>query len=54
LARALNRTLDEEALAKLIAEFQSNPFTPDEHRRAAVWVIDDGGQTSEAVLSVDV
>jgi adenine-specific DNA-methyltransferase len=53
LARALKGTLDEEALAKL-AEFQSNPFTPGEHRRAAVRVIDDSGQTSEAVISLDV
>jgi adenine-specific DNA-methyltransferase len=53
LARALKGTLDEEALAKL-AEFQSNPFTPGEHHRAAVRVIDDSGQTSEAVVSLDV
>jgi adenine-specific DNA-methyltransferase len=53
LARALKGTLDEEALARL-AEFQSNPFTPGEHRRAAVRVIDDSGQTSEAVVSLDV
>jgi adenine-specific DNA-methyltransferase len=52
LARALKGTLDEEALAKLAA-FQSNPFTPGEHRRAAVRVIDDSGQTSEAVISLD-
>jgi hypothetical protein len=37
-----------------LAEFQSNPFTPGEHRRAAVRVIDDSGQTSEAVVSLDV
>ena len=49
----LKGTLDEEALARL-AEFQSNPFTPGEHRRAAVRVIDDSGQTSEAVISLDV
>jgi adenine-specific DNA-methyltransferase len=53
LARALKGTLDEEALAKL-AEFQSNPFTPGEHRRAAVRVIDDSGQTSEAVVGLDL
>jgi hypothetical protein len=53
LARALKGTLDEEALARL-AEFQSNPFTPGEHRRSAVRVIDDSGQTSEAVVSLDV
>jgi adenine-specific DNA-methyltransferase len=53
LARALKGTLDEEALARL-AEFQSNPFTPGEHRRSAVRVIDDSGQTSEAVVSLVV
>ena len=47
------QALDEEALARL-AEFQSNPFMPGEHRRAAVRVIDDSGQTSEAVVSLDV
>jgi adenine-specific DNA-methyltransferase len=52
LARALKGTLDEEALAKL-AEFQSSPFEPGEHGRAAVRVIDDSGQTSEAVVSLD-
>lgn len=51
LARALKGTLDEEALARL-AEFQSNPFTPGEHKKAAVRVIDDSGQTSEAVLDL--
>jgi adenine-specific DNA-methyltransferase len=49
LAKALKGALDEGALASL-AEFQSNPFTPGEHRKAAVRVIDDSGQTSEAVI----
>lgn len=49
LARALKGTLDEEALAQL-ATFQSNPFTPGEHKRAVVRVVDFAGQTSEAVI----
>ena len=52
LARVLKGTLDEEALAR-VASFESNPFDPGEHRRAAVRVIDDNGQTSEAVVSLD-
>lgn len=43
LARALKGTLDEEELGKL-AEFHSNPFTPGEHRRAAIRVIDDSAR----------
>jgi adenine-specific DNA-methyltransferase len=35
LARVLKGTLDEEALAR-VASFESNPFDPGEHRRAAV------------------
>jgi adenine-specific DNA-methyltransferase len=49
LARALKGTLDEDALAQL-ATFQSNPFTPGEHERAAVRVVDFAGQTSETVV----
>ncbi len=49
LEKALKGTLDEEALAQL-ATFQSNPFTPGEHARAAVRVVDDSGQTSETVI----
>lgn len=49
LARALKGTLDEDALNRL-AEFVSNPFELGEHGRAAVRVIDDSGQTSEAVV----
>jgi adenine-specific DNA-methyltransferase len=53
LARTLKGTLEEEALGKL-AEFQSNPFPAGEHARAAVRVIDDSGQTSEAVLTLEL
>jgi len=49
LARSLRGTLDEEAMAKL-ASFQSNPFKPGKHDRAAVRVVDFAGQTSEAVV----
>ncbi|MEX1006447.1 MAG: site-specific DNA-methyltransferase [Acidimicrobiia bacterium] len=49
LARTLKGTLDEDALAQL-ATFQSNPFTPGEHQRAAVRVVDFAGQTSETVI----
>jgi len=49
LARALKGAIDEDALAQL-ATFESNPFKPGEHKRAAVRVIDDSGQTSEAVI----
>lgn len=52
LARALKGTLDEEALARL-SELVSNPFEPGDHGRVAVRVIDDSGQTSEAVVPVD-
>jgi adenine-specific DNA-methyltransferase len=49
LARSLRGSLDEEAMARL-ASFQSNPFTPGTHDRAAVRVVDFAGQTSEAVI----
>lgn len=51
IAGSLKGTLDEAALANL-AEFQSNPFQVGEHRKAAVRVIDDSGQTSEAVIAL--
>jgi adenine-specific DNA-methyltransferase len=52
LAKALKGTLDEDALAKL-ATFESNPFDAGTYRRIAVRVIDDNGQTSEAVMPLD-
>jgi adenine-specific DNA-methyltransferase len=51
LAAALRGTLDEDLLRGL-AEFQSAVFIPGEHRRAAVRVVDDTGQTSEAILDL--
>ncbi len=52
LARALRGSLDEDALARL-ATFQSNPFAPGKHSRAAVRVVDFAGQTSETVVPLD-
>jgi adenine-specific DNA-methyltransferase len=51
LARALKGTVDEDALEQL-STYQSNPFTPGEHRRAAVRVVDFAGQTSETVVAL--
>jgi adenine-specific DNA-methyltransferase len=51
LAKSLKGTLDEEALESL-ASFISNPFKPGEHKKAAVRVVDDSGQTSEAVVDL--
>lgn len=52
LARALRGELDEQALGRL-SGFVSNSFVPGEHKKAAIRVITDDGQTSEAVLSLD-
>jgi adenine-specific DNA-methyltransferase len=52
LARELRAEVDEQALARL-SGFQSNPFRAGEQKRAAVRVVTDDGQTSEAVLSLD-
>ena len=51
LARALRGELDEQALARL-SGFRSNAFPPGQHKRAAVRVVTDDGQTSEAVLEL--
>jgi adenine-specific DNA-methyltransferase len=51
LARALRGELDEQALARL-SGFRSNGFPPGQHKRAAVRVVTDDGQTSEAVLDL--
>lgn len=52
LARALRGELDEQALGRL-SGFVSNSFAPGEHKKAAIRVITDDGQTSEAVLALD-
>jgi adenine-specific DNA-methyltransferase len=49
LVRALRAEVDAHALDGLTG-FVSNPFELGKHNRVAVRVIDDGGQTSEAVL----
>lgn len=49
LTRALRSDVDPHALASLTG-FESQPFDLGENRRVAVRVIDDSGQTSEAVL----
>ena len=51
LARALRSELDREALARL-SGFRSNTFPPGQHKRAAVRVVTDDGQMSEAVLDL--
>lgn len=51
LKRALKGTIDKDLMEQL-ASFQSLPFTPGEHRKAAVRVIDDSGSTSEVVLDL--
>jgi adenine-specific DNA-methyltransferase len=51
LAKALKGAINEEILARLRG-FESSPFQPGEHGRAAVRVIDDNGQTSEAVIDL--
>jgi len=51
LARALRGELDEQALARL-SGFRSNAFPPGQYKRAAVRVVTDDGQTSEAVLDL--
>ena len=52
LARELRAEVDEQALERL-SGFQSNPFKAGKERRAAVRVVTDDGQTSEAVLNLD-
>lgn len=52
LARALRGELDDQALASL-SGFVSNAFSCGSHKRAAIRVVTDDGQTSEAVLALD-
>lgn len=51
LAKALNGTVDEEAIAKLHS-FESLPFKRPESGKVAIRVIDDAGSTSERILEV--
>jgi adenine-specific DNA-methyltransferase len=52
LAKTLKGTVDEELMEQL-QSFQSLPFKPGEHKKAAVRVIDDAGTTSEVVLELE-
>ena len=36
-----------------LQRFESLPFKPGEHRKAAIRVIDDAGTTSEVVLDLE-
>lgn len=51
LQRALKGTIDPELMEQL-ESFESLPFKPGEHKKAAVRVVDDSGTTSEAVLDL--
>lgn len=51
LQKALKGTLDS-ALMEQLNSFESLPFKPGEHRRAAIRIVDDSGTTSEAVLAL--
>ena len=51
LQRALKGTIDPE-LWEQLQSFQSLPFKPGDHRKAAVRVVDDSGTISEAVLDI--
>jgi adenine-specific DNA-methyltransferase len=52
LGKALKDTIDEETV-ETMHSFTSLPFRPGPSRKAAVRVIDDAGQTSEAILDLE-
>jgi adenine-specific DNA-methyltransferase len=52
LQRTLKGTVDPD-LMEALESFESLPFKPGEHRRAAIRVVDDFGTTSEAILALD-
>jgi adenine-specific DNA-methyltransferase len=52
LQRALKGVVDVDLMEKLNS-FESLPFKPGEHRRAAVRVITDDGNASESILTLD-
>lgn len=52
LQRTLKGTIEPELMEQL-ESFESLPFRPGEHKRAAVRVVDDFGTTSEAVIPLD-
>jgi adenine-specific DNA-methyltransferase len=51
LQKALKGTINEELMEQL-ESFESLPFKPGEHKRAAIRVVDDFGTTSEVVLDL--
>jgi adenine-specific DNA-methyltransferase len=51
LQRALKGTIDPE-LWEQLESFESLPFEPGEHKKAAVRVVDDSGTTSEAEIDL--
>jgi adenine-specific DNA-methyltransferase len=52
LGKALKGTIDEELIQAMHA-FQSLPFQPGVSKKAAIRVVDDAGQTSEAILDLE-
>jgi adenine-specific DNA-methyltransferase len=53
LGRALKGTIDEDVVASMHS-FMSLPFQPGSSKKAAIRVVDDAGQTSEAILDLEV
>jgi adenine-specific DNA-methyltransferase len=51
LGKALRGTIDEEVVGSMHS-FTSLPFEPGPSRKAAIRVVDDAGQTSEAILEL--
>jgi adenine-specific DNA-methyltransferase len=52
LGRALKDTIDQEVV-ETMHSFVSLPFEPGPTRKAAIRVVDDAGQTSEAIIDLD-
>lgn len=52
LGKALKGTIDEEVVESMHS-FKSLPFQPGSSRKAAIRVVDDAGQTSEAILDLE-
>ena len=52
LGKALKDTIDEQVIASMHS-FTSLPFQPGPSRKAAIRVVDDAGQTSEAILDLE-
>lgn len=52
LGKALKETIDQEVIDSMHA-FLSLPFEPGPAKKAAIRVVDDAGQTSEAIIALD-